>query len=80
MTETSPSMESQDLFLVFNETSKKLLNLARQWSIQYLPHCISKINRVGYGILQENDIKLLISLASGEENLKMTPARQFLGI
>lgn len=45
-------------FLIFNfsrSTLKpdeiKLLNLANSWVCSFLPHCLSKINRVSYGIL-----------------------------
>lgn len=31
--------------------SKKLLNLARDWVCTLLPHCLSKVDRVSYGIL-----------------------------
>lgn len=32
--------------------SMLLLNLSRQWVTTYLPHCLSKVNRVAYGLLQ----------------------------
>ena len=34
----------------------KLLVLARDWLGALLPHCLSKIDRVGYGLLQEADM------------------------
>ena len=34
----------------------KMLNLARVWVTNFVPHCISKINRVSYGLLQPHDV------------------------
>eukprot|EP01062_Namystynia_karyoxenos_P039074 TRINITY_DN2841_c0_g1_i1.p1 TRINITY_DN2841_c0_g1~~TRINITY_DN2841_c0_g1_i1.p1 ORF type:complete len:4290 (+),score=1351.18 TRINITY_DN2841_c0_g1_i1:81-12872(+) len=36
--------------------TRKVLNLAREWVLSLLPHVLSKINRVGYGLLQEADM------------------------
>eukprot|EP00466_Bigelowiella_natans_P015194 jgi/Bigna1/85176/estExt_fgenesh1_pg.C_20373 len=36
--------------------SIQLLNLARDWTNSFLPHCISKINRVAYGLLHPHHI------------------------
>lgn len=36
--------------------SVKLLNLAADWVRSLLPHCLGKINRVGYGVLTELDL------------------------
>jgi len=41
--------------------SVKLLNLAQNWVKSILPHVISKINRVSYGLLRPDDIALLDS-------------------
>ena len=38
-----------DLFL-------KLMNLGRQWMLTFIPHVLSKVNRVGYGLLREEDM------------------------
>lgn len=40
-------------------TAIKLLNLAKQWVITFLPHCCSLFNRVHYGLLQPKDIERL---------------------
>ena len=37
--------------------SIKLLNLAAQWIQALLPHCLSKINRVSYGLLSPADVE-----------------------
>lgn len=39
-----------------NGESKKLLNLAREWVCTLMPHCLSKVDRVGYGILNATDL------------------------
>jgi hypothetical protein len=39
-----------------NAESKKLLNLARDWVCTLMPHCLSKVDRVGYGILNATDL------------------------
>jgi len=33
----------------------KMLNLAADWVQSYLPHCLSRIDRVSYGLLSESD-------------------------
>jgi hypothetical protein len=40
------------------ESHLKLLNLAHQWIISILPHVLSKVNRVSYGLL--DDAMLLV--------------------
>lgn len=39
-----------------NAESKKLLNLAREWACTLMPHCLSKVDRVSYGILNATDL------------------------
>jgi hypothetical protein len=41
----------------FDPESIQLLNLARLWVCSFLPHCISKIDRIMYGLLQADDLK-----------------------
>ena len=36
--------------------SKKILNLGREWVCTLMPHCLSKVDRVGYGILNAVDL------------------------
>ena len=40
---------------VCSPSTVKLMNLARDWIATFLPHCLSKVNRVHYGLLQESD-------------------------
>jgi hypothetical protein len=40
----------------FHAEAMKLVNLSRDWLCSYMPHCMSKIDRVSYGLLQKDDI------------------------
>jgi thiol-disulfide isomerase/thioredoxin len=40
----------------FAPSSIEILNLARNWMTSILPHVLSKINRVGFGLLQAADL------------------------
>ena len=42
---------------IHTELQRKVLNLAHDWLFAFLPHCISKINRVSYGLLSKEDIE-----------------------
>ena len=43
------------------DDSLKMINLARDWLCSLLPHVLSKINRVSYGLLSAKDVSLLES-------------------
>ena len=34
-----------------------MLNLARDWLRSYLPHCLKKIDRVSFGLLNADDLR-----------------------
>ena len=42
---------------VFGEASLQLVNLAKDWLVSFLPHALSKINRVHYGLVHDEDIE-----------------------
>ena len=42
---------------LFAEKSIELLQMARLWLCSYLPHCLSKINRVHFGLLHQHDME-----------------------
>ena len=42
--------------LVASPHQKKLLNLAADWLGTFMPHCLAKVNRVSYGLLEEREI------------------------
>ena len=35
----------------------RMLNLSRDWLRSYLPHCLQKIDRVSFGLLNAMDLK-----------------------
>ena len=39
----------------FSPTAIQLLNLARDWIFTFLPHALSKVHRVSFGLLADND-------------------------
>jgi hypothetical protein len=39
-------------------TVRQLIRLGRHWVQSLLPHCMSKRNRVDYGLIQESDIEV----------------------
>ena len=43
--------------LVFNEQVMRMTNLLKDWLISFLPHAMSKINRVHYGLVHPHDIE-----------------------
>jgi hypothetical protein len=53
--------------------SKKLLNLARDWVCTLLPHCLSKVDRVSYGILNSVDLAGLSPRAPLSRRLMAVP-------
>ena len=48
----------------FSPTSIQFLNLSRDWVLSYLPHCLSKIDRVHYGLLQQRDLERCSAVSS----------------
>ena len=42
--------------MYFDDVQVKLLNLARDWLHSLLPHVLSKIDRVSFGLLDESRI------------------------
>ena len=39
----------------FSPIAVQLLNLARDWVFTYLPHSLSKVHRVSFGLLRDED-------------------------
>jgi len=62
----------------FTEESIKCLNLARDWLTMFIPHTISKINRVDYGLLQESH--LVVWEAEGESRDTQSKARLLMAV
>ena len=47
--------------------SLKLLNLAATWCRSILPHCLSKINRVSYGLLTQEELSTIQAKEEGKD-------------
>jgi hypothetical protein len=56
----------------FDVSTIKLLNLARSWVLTLLPHVLSKIHRVGFGILRPSDLSMV--------DPKSPPSRKLLAV
>ncbi|KAF0690318.1 Aste57867_18249 [Aphanomyces stellatus] len=53
----SDSLKSFQIEDAVSEHGFKLLNLSRDWIRSLLPHCLSKINRVSYGLLRQHHMQ-----------------------
>eukprot|EP00048_Salpingoeca_helianthica_P023358 m.23852 g.23852 ORF g.23852 m.23852 type:complete len:4219 (+) comp8583_c1_seq1:2019-14675(+) len=53
--------------------SRRLLNLASDWTRTILPHCLSKINRVAYGMLTPADLAAVDPLTPESRKLLAVP-------
>ena len=47
------ALASKVMALVASPMQKKLLNLCHDWLETFLPHCLVKVNRVSYGLLND---------------------------
>eukprot|EP01012_Entosiphon_sulcatum_P004402 TRINITY_DN11719_c0_g1_i1.p1 TRINITY_DN11719_c0_g1~~TRINITY_DN11719_c0_g1_i1.p1 ORF type:complete len:3283 (+),score=530.28 TRINITY_DN11719_c0_g1_i1:870-9851(+) len=57
------------------DTYMRLLNLAREWLHSLLPHVLSKVNRVGFGLLSEEQLEKI-----SQSNPRMPQSRKILAI
>lgn len=66
----------------------KLLNLARDWVCVFMPHVISKIHRVGFGLISESDVaqwkEAEVAAAGGDpeaaNNIVVSRSRRLLAV
>jgi len=63
----------------FEPTAIKLFNLSRSWLLNFLPHCLSKINRVTYGLLQLDDLERY-ETRTGEDRTSIPLSRRLLAV
>eukprot|EP00049_Salpingoeca_infusionum_P014496 m.271712 g.271712 ORF g.271712 m.271712 type:complete len:4223 (+) comp15683_c19_seq1:207-12875(+) len=56
-----------------NPEAVRLLNLASDWTRKLLPHCLSKIDRVGFGLLRGHDLTNLDPRAPLSRRLMAVP-------
>jgi hypothetical protein len=54
-----PQASELDLTKHLQSDCIKLLNLASDWVVSYLPHCLAKINRVSFGLLSPSDLQVV---------------------
>ena len=54
---------------------KKLLNLSHDWLHTYLPHCMKKVNRVSFGLLNDGECKSALTV-----DPLLPPSRLKLGV
>ncbi|GMF19344.1 unnamed protein product [Phytophthora fragariaefolia] len=76
---TDPSLRA-DIENGLSESSIKLLNLARDWLRTILPHVLSKINRVSYGLLRgEHQAAAASGNTGGNAHSRLLLAVPFIG-
>eukprot|EP00043_Microstomoeca_roanoka_P005858 m.58502 g.58502 ORF g.58502 m.58502 type:complete len:4257 (-) comp13155_c0_seq1:39-12809(-) len=63
----------QALEIALSRESLRFLNLASEWTRTLFSHCISKINRVSYGLLRPNDLARLDPRAPQSRRLMAVP-------
>ena len=49
------ALAAKVMVFIPSPTHKKLLNLTHDWLRTYLPHCLSKVNRVSFGLLSSDE-------------------------
>ena len=51
------ALTSSIISTVFGFTACRMIHLAKDWLLSFLPHALSKINRVHYGLVHDADIE-----------------------
>ena len=69
---------------IFNASAMRLVNLGKDWLCNFLPHAMSKINRVSYGLIHRSDIERWQATESaaqdGPVDLNLGPSRELLAV
>jgi len=79
-------LTSSIISATFGFNAMRMINLAKDWLISFLPHALSKINRVHYGLVHDNDIerwKAMDGAAKGldkTEDLQIGLSRELLAV
>ena len=63
----------------FSDHKRKILVLARNWLQVYLPHCLQKINRVTFGLMNEDEYERFIALEPQMPESRSKLAIPFVG-
>eukprot|EP00954_Amorphochlora_amoebiformis_P016362 1281780-Amorphochlora_amoeboformis.AAC.1 len=72
------SKTAHDMANGMSSKSVQLLNLARDWVGSFLPHCLSKINRVAYGMLHPHHIDKWAKVEG--KAVELSAARRLLAV
>ena len=62
---------STSLQCQLSEREWKLLNLAHDWLVTFLPHCLTKVNRVSFGLLTEAELQAAVDAKTPRSRLKL---------
>lgn len=64
--------------------SMRLINLGKEWLCNFLPHAMSKINRVSYGLIHQSDIERWQATEAAAQgapiDLNLGPSRELLAV
>lgn len=64
---------------ISSPTHKKLLNLTHDWLRTYLPHCLSKVNRVSFGLLSSEECNAALKEDPFAPRSRLALAVPFIG-
>ena len=64
---------------VTSPLQKKLLNLCFTWLSTFLPHCLAKVNRVSFGLLNDDDCKAALLVDPNVPRSRLKLAVPFIG-
>lgn len=64
---------------VTSPLQKKLLNLCFTWLSTFLPHCLAKVNRVSFGLLNDEDCKAALLADPNVPRSRLKLAVPFIG-
>jgi hypothetical protein len=77
--ESTLSAKLSAAIVKFSSETMKALNLARDWVTIFIPHTLSKVHRVGYGLLSKATLRNW-KLAEGENYRPPPKSRQLLAV
>lgn len=70
---SAPSDVAERITKAFTPVTMQLLNLGHGWLGTYLPHCLSKISRVAFGLLSDAEVRSAPPEASKSRALTAVP-------
>jgi hypothetical protein len=66
------ALTSSIISATFTFTAMRMINLAKDWLTSFLPHALSKINRVHYGLVHDDDIERWKALDGAAKGIEKT--------